>query len=73
MEKLRFNTAEAAAYTGVPAATLRKFRMQDRGPKWTKPEGRVLYDVRDLDAWLESGRRIPSVRAGKERERHVSI
>jgi predicted DNA-binding transcriptional regulator AlpA len=61
-EKRFLNTREASLYTGVPVSTLRKYRMEDRGPKWTKPEGRVLYLKADLDEWLESGSRIPAVR-----------
>jgi hypothetical protein len=71
--KLRFSTREASAYTGVPAATLRKFRWEGRGPAYSKPAGRALYHIADLDSWLESGRRVPSVRASKETERHVPI
>lgn len=63
--KRLLNTSEAAAYTGIPASTLRKYRYENRGPVYTKPAGRALYDVQDLDAFLESGRRIPSVRASK--------
>ena len=62
MDKRVLNTREASLYTGVPVSTLRKYRIEDRGPKWTKPEGRVLYLKTDLDKWLESGSRIPSVR-----------
>lgn len=65
MEKRVFNTREASLYTGVPISTLRKYRMEDRGPKWTKPEGRALYFKEDLDTWLESGRRIPDGRVNR--------
>jgi hypothetical protein len=64
---------EAATYTGIPESTLRKFRYEGRGPIYCKPAGRALYDIRDLDAFMESGRRIPSVRASKEQERHVTV
>lgn len=61
--KRRLSTREASDYTGIPVATLRKFRYENRGPIYTKPAGRALYSVDDLDEWLSSGLRIPSVRA----------
>jgi hypothetical protein len=73
LEQRRLNTAGAAAYLGIPASTLRKFRYEGRGPIYCKPAGRCVYDVADLDAFLESGRRIPSERASKERARHVAL
>ena len=72
-QKRYLNTREAAAYTGIPASTLRKYRYENRPPAYTKPAGRALYYVGDLDAFMESGRRIPPVRASKERKRHVAV
>jgi predicted site-specific integrase-resolvase len=63
MEKRYLNTEEASEYTGIPVNTLRRWRYEGRAPIYTKPAGRALYDVRDLDKFLESGRRLPSVRA----------
>jgi Helix-turn-helix domain len=71
--KKYLTTGQAAVYAGIPKSTLRKFRYEGRGPIYSKPAGRVLYDIRDLDAFMESGRRVPSVRASKEQERHVTI
>ena len=63
------NTRQASEYTGIPMSTLRKYRYEARGPIYTKPAGRAMYDIADLDAFMQSGRRIPSVRAaGKERQ-----
>lgn len=73
MTKRHLTTKEAAIYTAIPASTLRKFRYEGRGPIYTKPAGRVLYDVADLDAFMDSGRRVPSVHASKERERYVAV
>lgn len=72
-QKRYLNTREAAAYTGIPASTLRKYRYENRPPAYTKPAGRALYYVGDLDAFMESGRRIPPVRASKERKRHAAV
>lgn len=73
MEKKRLSTREASLYTGIPVSTLRQYRYEDRGPIYSKPAGRAIYDVADLDAFIASGRRIPSVRASKERDRHVAV
>ena len=73
MEKRYLNTEEASTYTGIPVSTLRRYRYEGRAPIYTKPAGRALYDVRDLDAFMASGRRIPSKRASEERDRHVPV
>ena len=68
------NTKQAADYTGIPANTLRWMRYVGVGPKFYKPRGRTLYDVADLDAFMDSGRRVPSsVRASKEKARNVTV
>jgi hypothetical protein len=68
------NTKQAAEYTGIPASTLRWMRYIGVGPKFYKPRGRVLYDVADLDAFMDSGRRVTSsVRASKETTRNVAV
>jgi predicted site-specific integrase-resolvase len=74
IERKWLNTAEASAYTGIPASSLRKYRYEGRGPVYTKPAGRALYNISDLDAFMASGRRVPvSVRASKDQDRHVSL
>ena len=72
--KQYLTTADASRYTGIPVSTLRKFRYENRGPIYSKPAGRCMYNVRDLDAFMESGRRIPSARASKDRSgTHVAV
>jgi hypothetical protein len=49
--------AVAAKYTGHSESTLAKLRMthnRDKGPRYVKRGGVVLYRRADLDAWLES-------------------
>ena len=72
-QKRWLTTREASIYTGIPVSTLTKFRYEGRGPIYSKPAGRALYDVADLDAFMASGRRIPSVPASKEQERNVPV
>jgi hypothetical protein len=62
----RLNTRGASAHTGIPANTLRKFRSEGRGPIYSKPAGRALYLVRDLDAFMESGHRVPATRKAQD-------
>lgn len=53
-------TDEAAAYCGYSAATLETYRIRGGGPQFIKRPGRrgaVLYDIRDLDAWMGVDRR----------------
>lgn len=50
-------TPEAADYCGSSASTFEKLRLTGGGPPYLKVGRRVVYDVRDLDAWLASKKR----------------
>ena len=52
-----FRTPEAAAYIRLSASTLAKMRVRGDGPAYIKAGRAVLYDRRDLDAWLAAHRR----------------
>jgi predicted DNA-binding transcriptional regulator AlpA len=52
-----FTVAEAAEFTGLSASTLNRLRVTGDGPRYAKLAGRVLYDVRDLDQWIENNKR----------------
>ena len=53
----KLETPEAARYCGVGKSSLEKMRLTGGGPVYLKPSRRVVYQVSDLDAWLESRRR----------------
>ena len=67
-----FTTRQASEYTGIPESTLRWFRSTNQGPIYTKPKGRCVYDVADLDSFMESGLRFPA-RATQETKRNVAV
>ncbi len=49
---------EAADYTGLSTSTLAKLRLSGEGAPFMKAGRRVVvYDIKDLDAWLASRRR----------------
>jgi hypothetical protein len=56
-------TSDAARYLGLSASWLRKQRARgpddpgQPGPKFIRLEGACLYEVVDLDAWLEEAKR----------------
>jgi hypothetical protein len=61
MEKINLSEKEVAASRGIGLRQLRMMRMRGVGPRYIKISGRigesggrVLYPVRDLDAWLQS-------------------
>ncbi len=59
------NTAEAAAYMGSATSTLNKLRCIGGGPVFARlGKRRVVYDVRDLDAWLEGNKRTSTSDSG---------
>lgn len=49
----RLRTASAAAYLTTPPATLSYWRSKGVGPRWYKLGKHVLYDIEDLDAFVE--------------------
>lgn len=59
MTKQRLNVKEAAAYVGMSVGWMNKARMRaGDGPTYLKiGVRRVVYDVTDLDAWLQGSRR----------------
>lgn len=50
-------TKEASRFLGLSIRTLEKHRTYGTGPTYRKVGGRVLYAVRDLEAWTEIGAR----------------
>jgi len=55
----------------VPEGTLRYWRKVGIGPKWLKLEGSIRYDLADVLAYIDRGRRTPSVRANMEEMRVI--
>lgn len=52
-------TSAAEFLGGISPRTLEKWRVQGGGPRYSKlgrSRGRVLYDPRDLAAWLEANK-----------------
>jgi predicted DNA-binding transcriptional regulator AlpA len=48
----------AASYLGLSASTLAKMRLRGDGPRYSKAGPRiVVYDVHDLDDWLDARKR----------------
>jgi|HubBroStandDraft_6_1064221.scaffolds.fasta_scaffold656270_2 predicted DNA-binding transcriptional regulator AlpA len=52
----RLRTPAAANYLGYAESTLEKKRLTGDGPPFIKLGGLVVYDTRDLDAWLAARR-----------------
>ena len=46
-------TVDAGNYVGVSAATMRRWRDADKGPRSYMVGKDIRYDIIDLDAWLE--------------------
>src|SRR5713226_6034325 len=55
----------------IPEGTLRYWRKVGIGPKWLKLEGSIRYDLADVLAYIDRGRRTPSVRANMEEMRVI--
>ena len=50
------NTREAADYVGLSPKTLTRQRVTGEGPRYIKRSKRVMYEVVDLDTWMEERR-----------------
>lgn len=48
---------QVAALTGLSVATLRKWRIIGRGPRWYKVAATVRYSLDDVRAWATRDRR----------------
>ena len=57
MTKRLLTVAEATTYLSLSASTLNKLRVSGGGPRYVKLGGKILYDVRDLDQWIEDHKR----------------
>ena len=59
----RLRTKEAAAYCGSSKSTFEKYRLTGEGPVYLKIGRVVVYDRADIDAWLDSKKRISTSEA----------
>jgi predicted DNA-binding transcriptional regulator AlpA len=51
--RVRLRVKDAAAYTGLSASTLNKYRLSGQGPRFIKAGARcVVYAIKDLDEWM---------------------
>ncbi len=45
-------TKEVEIVYNIPKRTLEDWRLRGIGPSWSKPHGRVLYSIANLDAFF---------------------
>lgn len=61
----KLTTQEAAALLGIGTSTLEKLRVFGGGPRYAKlgnaARSRVVYEIGDLNNWLESRKRTSTV------------
>lgn len=68
--KRLLNTREAIEYCGGHwhETTWRRWRVEGRGPRFRRLEGKVLYRVADLDTWIDSQARDSTSEPGSVSE-----
>ena len=49
-------TTAAASYANVSPSTMEKLRLTGRGPAYSKLGRLVVYDIAELDRWIEARR-----------------
>ncbi len=57
VERRLMTRPEAAEYLRLSHKTLARWAWAGKGPAFIKAGGKVLYDVADLNAWLDGQRR----------------
>ena len=62
--------SEAASLLGLSVKTLRRWRWAGHPPRFIKLGGAVRYDMTDLRAFKESGRRTSTSDPGPETVQH---
>lgn len=60
MKKQFMTTTEAAEYLDVKPNTLAKWRQREEGPPWVKIGANVRYAEKDLRAYVEGNRVLPT-------------
>ena len=50
---------EVALMLRVPPRRVNEWRWSGRKPDWVRVGGRIRYRLSDIEAYLESGRRMP--------------
>lgn len=55
--RAKLRTDLAAKYIGLSVSTINKLRLTGGGPTYIKLGRTVVYDIADLDAWLDAHRR----------------
>jgi excisionase family DNA binding protein len=68
----RLTVREAADYVRLAMSTLNALRTAGRGPRFIKLGRKILYDVKDLDAWLERHKRQSTNETQPRRRRRRS-
>jgi predicted DNA-binding transcriptional regulator AlpA len=59
-------TPDAAKYVGLEPSTLEKMRIYGGGPRYIRLGARAVgYDLRDLDEFIEAGRRQSTADPGE--------
>lgn len=53
----RYDVEDAAEYIGLSVSFLNKARVTGKGPVYLKLGSKVIYEIADLDTWLNSHRR----------------
>jgi predicted DNA-binding transcriptional regulator AlpA len=72
----RLTVLQAATYVGLAKSTLNHMRTAGKGPRFLKLGTRVVYDTKDLDAWLDRNKRTstsdqPELRRPRRRSRNL--
>ena len=60
-QKLHLRTPQAAEYLGLSTSNMEKMRLRGDGPPYAKLGRLVIYDMSDLDAWVNARKRTSTL------------
>jgi hypothetical protein len=63
MPRRLVSTKELSEIWGTPQSTLRYWRSAELGPPYVKLGGRIKYKLADVELYVRTNKRMPSVRA----------
>ena len=52
--KRLLSTPAAARFLAIGSGTLANWRLDNKGPKYLRAGRKILYDIRDLNEWIET-------------------
>jgi predicted DNA-binding transcriptional regulator AlpA len=71
-QKLHLRTRQAAEYLGLSISNMEKMRFKGDGPPYAKLGRLVIYEMSDLDAWVNARKRTSTLELTDSTNQHCT-